>query len=44
MSTQCRWKLSQIISLSFIALILGFALFGGLFGPSDGLMSDARGL
>lgn len=38
--TERRWKFSQIISLSFVALILA-AAFAGTFKPADSLMSDS---
>ena len=39
--TARHWKLSQIISLVFIASVFAFGIFGSLASSADPLLSDA---
>jgi len=38
--TNRRWKLSQVISLSFVGAILAFVLMGAIKTGESALMSD----
>jgi len=40
--TARRWKLSQLISLAFVASILAFAVVGAVATGEGSLMSDAK--